>query len=204
MRYADNRGRRAPWMALALALALAGSGALAAEVSALPASKQTVAGRYLDARQAYDLKQKLGGQAFLLDVRTRYEVMYVGTPTLTDANIPYMEHPDGAQWDDKAGRFRMELNSDFGAELARRLQARGLGKDSTVILICRSGDRSARAANLLTQLGYSAVYSVTDGFEGDAAPAGEKQGQRVVNGWKNAGLPWTYKLDKERVYLPKN
>ena len=201
---AGNRGRRPPWLALALALALAGSAALAADVSALPAGKQTVAGRYLDARAAYQLKQKLGDQAFLLDVRTRYEVMYVGTPTLTDANIPYVEHPDGAPWDDKAGRFRVELNSDFGPELARRLQAQGLGKDSTVILICRSGDRSARAANLLTQLGYSAVYSVTDGFEGDAAPAGDKQGQRVVNGWKNAGLPWTYKLDKERFYFPKN
>jgi rhodanese-related sulfurtransferase len=190
-------------LALSLALALAGFGAQASEVSALPASKQTVAGRYLDAREAYKLKQKLGDQAFLLDVRTRYEVMYVGGPTLADANIPYVEHPDDAPWDDKAGRFRLDVNSDFGPELARRLQARGLGKDSTVILICRSGDRSARAANLLTQLGYSAVYSVTDGFEGDAAPAGDKQGQRIVNGWKNAGLPWTYKLDKERVYFPK-
>jgi rhodanese-related sulfurtransferase len=185
---------------MALALALAGPGALAAEVPVV-AAKQTTAGRYLDAREAYKLKQKLGDQAYLLDVRTRYEVMYVGWPTLADANIPYVEHPDDAQWDDKAGRFKLEVNSDFGPELARRLQARGLGKDSAVMLICRSGDRSARAANLLTQLGYSAVYSVTDGFEGDIAPAGDKQGQRIVNGWKNAGLPWTYKLDKTRVYF---
>lgn len=201
MGYTSNKARQALWMTLALALA--GSAALAAELPALPTSKQTSAGRYLDAGQAYQLKQKLGNQAYLLDVRTRYEVMYVGMPTIADANIPYVEHPDDAPWDDKAGRFRLDVNSDFGPELARRLQARGLGKDTPVILICRSGDRSARAANLLTQLGYSAVYSVTDGFEGDAAPAGEKQGQRIVNGWKNAGLPWTYKLNKERAYFPK-
>lgn len=199
MGYRSNKGR----LTLCMALVLGGSGALAAEAPLVPASKQTVAGRYLDAREAYKLKQKLGDQAYLLDVRTRYEVMYVGMPTIADANIPYVEHPDDAAWDDKAGRFKLEVNSDFGPELARRLQARGLGKDTPVILICRSGDRSARAANLLTQLGYSAVYSVTDGFEGDPAPAGDKQGQRIVNGWKNAGLPWTYKLDKERAYFPK-
>lgn len=60
-----------------------------------------------------------------------------------------------------------------------------------------------RAANLLSQLGYLNVYSVVDGFEGDVAATGPKQGQRVVNGWKNADLPWSYKLDKDRMYIPK-
>ena len=72
-----------------------------------------------------------------------------------------------------------------------------------VLLICRSGDRSARAANLLSQLGYAAVYTVVDGFEGDAIASGDKQGQRLINGWKNAGLPWSYNLGKARAYFPK-
>ena len=184
-------------------LTLAHAPAQAFDAATVPASKQTTAGRYLDAREAYALKEKLGAKAFFVDVRTRYEVSYVGMPTLADANIPYVEHPDDAPWDDKAGRFKLEVNSDFGPELARRMAAKALGKDDVVIVMCRSGDRSARAATLLTQLGYSAVYSVVDGFEGDLATSGPKQGQRVVNGWKNADLPWSYKLDKARMTFPK-
>lgn len=194
------------WIIIASAcvtLAVAHNQVQAVEAAAVPASKQTTAGRYLDAREAYALKQKLGAKAFFVDVRTRYEVSYVGMPTVADANIPYVEHPDDAPWDDKAGRFKLEVNSDFGPELARRMAAKGLGKVDVVIVMCRSGDRSARAATLLTQLGYSSVFSVVDGFEGDVATSGPKQGQRVVNGWKNADLPWSYKLDKERMTIPK-
>ncbi len=28
-------------------------------------------------------------------------------------------------------------------------------------------------------------------------------GQRLVNGWKNSGCPWTYKLTPDRMVLPK-
>jgi len=189
--------------ALAAALALSACAhAWAVEAGAVPKNKQTTAGRYLDAREAYAMKRELGPRAYFVDVRTRYEVAYVGLPTVVDANIPYVEHPEDAPWDDKANRFRLDVNSDFGPELARRLQAAGLGKDAPVLLICRSGDRSARAANLLSQLGYTSVYTVVDGFEGDAVASGEKQGQRILNGWKNAGLPWSYDLGKARAYFP--
>ncbi len=40
-----------------------------------------------------------------------------------------------------------------------------------------------------------------DGFEGDTPKDGERKGQRVVNGWKNANFPWGYKLVKEEMYL---
>jgi rhodanese-related sulfurtransferase len=192
------------WIVVTCAFAtLAGTSTqvLAVEAAAVPVSKQTTAGRYLDAREAYALKQKLGAKAYFVDVRTRYEVSYVGMPTIADANIPYVEHPDDAPWDDLAGRFKLEVNSGFGAELARRMAAKGLGKEDVLIVMCRSGDRSARAATLLTQLGYSTVFSVVDGFEGDIAASGPKQGQRVVNGWKNANLPWSYKLDKDRMTI---
>jgi ParB family chromosome partitioning protein len=39
--------------------------------------------------------------------------------------------------------------------------------------------------------------------KGDMAKEGPKAGQRAVNGWKNAGLPWSYKLDKAKMYFPK-
>lgn len=175
----------------------------AVDPAQLPKIKQTKANMYLDATEAYELKQKLGDKAYFVDVRTRYEVVYVGIPTVADVNIPYVEHPEEAPWDDKNSRFKLDVNSDFGPELARRMAEKGLGKDDTVILMCRSGDRSARAANLLTELGYTKVYTVVDGFEGDLAKDGPRAGQRVVNGWKNANLPWSYKLEKAKLYFPK-
>lgn len=189
----------AVWMVLACA----GMNAHALDAAQVPEIKQTRAKLYLDAGEAHALKQKLGDKAYFVDIRTRYEVAYVGMPTMADANIPYVEHPEEAPWDDKAGRFKLDVNSDFAGELARRLSAKGLGKEDTLIVLCRSGDRSARAANLLIQLGYTQVYSVVDGFEGDLVKDGPKQGQRAVNGWKNAGLPWSYKLDKNKLYFPK-
>lgn len=204
MSTASQRARHCILIAAACAaLAVVYGPAQAFDAAAVPVSKQTTAGRYLDAREAYALKQKLGAKALFVDVRTRYEVSYLGMPTVADANIAYVEHPDDAPWDDKAGRFKLDINSDFAAELGRRMAAKGLGKSDVVILMCRSGDRSARAATLLTQLGYANVSSVVDGFEGDVATSGPKQGQRVVNGWKNADLPWSYKLDKERMTMPK-
>ena len=56
-----------------------------------------------------------------------------------------------------------------------------------VAFLCRSGVRSQHAATLATQEGWQAAYNILEGFEGDKNAAG----QRRVNGWQNAGLPWT-------------
>ena len=77
-----------------------------------------------------------------------------------------------------------------------------LAKDAHLIFMCRSGStRSAPAADALYELGYANVYSMVDGFEGGKAKTGQHQGARVVNGWKNSGLPWSYKLNPEKIYL---
>lgn len=178
------------------------SPALAVDASQVPPTKQTKPGLYVDAKEAYALKQQLGDKALFIDIRTRAEVSYTGMATVVDAHVPLFEHPPNAAWDDKAGRFKMEFNNDFESEVARRAAARGLGKNDTVILICRSGDRSTKAVNLLAEGGYTKVYTVIDGFEGDSAKEGPNAGKRVVNGWKNAELPWTYQLDKNKLYLP--
>lgn len=189
-------------LVLALAFGVTPTAVLAIDPARVPASKQTKAGLYLDAREAYELKQRLGEKALFVDIRTRAEISYLGMPSVADAHIPAFEHPPNAAWDDKSSRFKMEANADFEPELARRLAARQLSKSDVVILICRSGDRTTRAVNFLAEQGYSKVYSVIDGFEGDAVAEGPQAGQRVLNGWKNAGLPWTYKLDKNKMYLP--
>ena len=194
-------GRSLAGLLAALALTMASS-ALALDAAQVPQSKQTKPGLYLDAKEAYALKQQLGEQLMFIDIRTRGEVSYTGMATVVDAHVPLLEHPQNAQWDEKAGRFRLEYNNDFDTEVARRMAAKGLGKDATVILMCRSGDRSSKAVNLLAELGYTKVYTVIDGFEGDVAKDGPDAGKRVVNGWKNSGLPWTYRLDKDKLFIP--
>lgn len=202
-----------PTRILSLALVLTSSllvsmtllpSAWAIDAARVPVSKQTKAGLYLDAREAHAMKQQQGSKVLFLDIRTRAEIIYLGMPALVDANVPLVDHPANTPWDEKQARFRTDFNMDFEPEISRRLAAQSLSKQDPVILICRSGDRTSRAVNLLTELGYSRVYSVIDGFEGDVATEGLQAGQRVVNGWKNAGLPWTYKLDKNKMYLPQN
>ena len=56
-----------------------------------------------------------------------------------------------------------------------------------------------RSANRLAEDGDTRVHAVIDGLEGDPSP----EGRRTVNGWKNAGLPWRYRLDKARMYFPR-
>ena len=170
----------------------------------LPDIKRTKLGLYLTPQQAYDMKKANPKGVALFDVRTRAEAMYVGWPGDADALVPFVEHPElMTEWDDKRYMYKLEPNQDFVPELERRLKDMGLGKDATIILICRSGDRSSKAADRLQAAGYGKVYSVAEGVEGDTAKDGAKAGQRVVNGWKNANLPWTYKLDKAKMYFPK-
>jgi len=174
--------------------------AIRGERHEVPPPKRTKVGQYLSATEAAGFLAKPGSKALFLDVRTPAEVMFVGMPTMADANVPYMVEPDFPAWDDAKATLKLESNSDFVSEVRRRLNAKGLGSDSAIVLICRSGDRSAVAANLLAEAGLKNVYSVVDGFEGDLAKDGPKAGQRAVNGWKNAGLPWSYNLDKKKMY----
>ncbi|PKO30915.1 MAG: sulfurtransferase [Betaproteobacteria bacterium HGW-Betaproteobacteria-7] len=172
--------------------------------SKLPEIKATKLGLYLTPQQAYDMKKKEGKGVALFDVRTRAEAMYVGMATDVDALVPFVEHQEiMTDWDDKRTMYKLEPNQDFVPEIERRLKELGLGKDAPVILVCRSGDRSSKAADRLQAAGYTKVYSVTEGFEGDRASDGAKKGQRVVNGWKNIDLPWSYKLDKAKMYFAR-
>jgi rhodanese-related sulfurtransferase len=77
--------------------------------------------------------------------------------------------------------------------------------DDTLMVMCRSGGRSAIAANFLAKAGFKNVYSVIDGMEGDANADSDSvaKGQPLKDGWKNSGCPWTKKLTPDRMVLPK-
>lgn len=187
---------------LAVAGLLCAPLASAAEIdpASLPEGKRFTANNYLSATDASAMKRSGGPAVLLIDVRTQAEVEYVGIADTVDANIPYMLD-DYGQWDDRKARFLSEPNSDFLIRIDEMIGKRGLDKQATVILMCRSGDRSARAADLMLKAGYTRVYSVIDGFEGDLAKEGGNRGKRLVNGWKNADLPWSYQLNKDKMYI---
>ncbi len=174
-------------------LSLSSSVAFAFDADKVPEKKRTTLGLYLGVKEAYDMTQK--EKVLFVDVRTREEVNFLGMPTTADANIPYMEIDPMYTWNDKSQSFKLLPNSEFETLVASRIEAKGLNKNSPIILMCRSGDRSALAANLLAKAGYTKVYSVVDGFEGDMS----KEGLRNVNGWKNSGLPWSYQLAKAKM-----
>lgn len=164
----------------------------------LPKSKQTKLGLYVSAAEAGDMVSKQ--EAILVDIRSRAEVGFLGMPTGA-VHIPYMVMPMMAAYNSEKGAYDLELNPDFPGDFAAYAEAQGLSKDSHIILMCRSGSRSARAADLLADLGYTRVYSMTDGYEGDKVADGPNKGQRLMNGWRNAGLDWSYKITPEQAYL---
>ena len=168
----------------------------------VPDVKRNSAGLYLEAMEVPTFIDASGGTAkvLFLDIRTRAEAMFVGMPATVDALVPFVEVQEiMSDWDTQRGAYKLEPMQDFGPEVLRRLQAKQLSKADTVVLICRSGDRSGRAATRLTEDGFAKVYSVIDGFEGDLSV----DGRRNVNGWRKAGLPWSYKLDRTKMYFAR-
>jgi rhodanese-related sulfurtransferase len=173
--------------------------ALPALADSLPRYKQTTQGLYITAADAYVKKQALGDGVVFIDIRTRAEIAFVGMPTDADANIP-LKHVSLETLNSEKGTFPMTPNPDFIESVDQLVTGMGLEKNQPIMVMCRSGGRSAAAANLLAEQGYTQVYSVVDGFEGDKAMSGPNKGLRVVNGWKNSGAPWTMKLDADKLY----
>lgn len=171
----------------------------AVDASKVPAKKQTTLSLYLSPAEAYDMKKAGGDKVVLIDVRTPEEIQYVGNMEAMDANIPY-QFNDVSDFDAKKKVYASSLNSNFTVAVDELIAKKGLDKNTPIILSCRSGDRSAVAANLLAKAGYTKVYSAVEGFEGDMS----KEGRRAVNGWKNANLPWTYNMDKSKMYFVLN
>lgn len=163
-------------------------------------SRQTSWGLYVDSREAYQMKTgESGAEVLFVDVRDPIEIMFTGFTDVVDVNVPYMTS-NRQKWNDKRNVFAMEVNPAFEAQVAKALADRKLSKDSPVVLMCRSGgERGAPSAKMLEGKGYKQVYVVTDGFEGDTVKDGDKKNWRLVNGWKNSGLPWGYTLNKAKV-----
>jgi len=183
-----------------LAAVLVSGAALAAEAPDDP-KKQTSWGLYLTAAEAYEMKIERGDAVLFVDVREPVEIMFTGFTDVVDVNVPFLL-VNPAKWNPKKPVLAMEPNPDFAPGIPAALEARGLDKATPVILMCRSGGtRGAPSAKALEGLGLDAVYVVVDGFEGSKAKDNPNGPWRTVDGWKNSGLPWSYDLNPDKIYL---
>jgi rhodanese-related sulfurtransferase len=180
---------------------LLGSLALHAAPAPKDPKKQTPWGLYVDSKEAYEMKQKLGDQVLFVDVRDPIEIMFTGFTDVVDVNIPF-KLANRNKWNSKKSVYAMEKNPSFEKGIEAALKARGLNKDAPIMLMCRSGGtRGAPSARQLWGKGYKQVYVVTDGFEGGKIKKGDRKNWRLKNGWKNSGLPWSYRLNREKMYF---
>lgn len=115
-------------------------------------------------------------RSVLIDVRTRPEWMFVGVPDLS--TLGKRAAFQSWQWFPT-----MEIAPDF----VQSLEKSGIGRDQTILFLCRSGARSRAAAIAATRAGFERAFNVNDGFEGP--PDSDRHRGRIA-GWKAAGLPW--------------
>ena len=106
-------------------------------------------------------------KSVLLDVRTKEEWDEIGKP-------------DG----DEIGLKTYFLSSQFQGRVinenfVKEFKNLNIGKDCQILILCGSGNRSQRAAELLTEKGFK-CSNISDGFRGD--------GEEKI-GWKNNQLP---------------
>jgi len=161
----------------------------------VPGEKLTSLGLYVTAQEAYEMWQADPERIKVLDVRTFEEYVLIGHAEMA-ANVP-LAFPT-YKWDAGKGNYSVVINADFIAHVQERFKP-----DDTILVMCRSGGRSAMAVNALAKAGFTQVHNIIDGFEGDKVedPESIYHGKRMRNGWKNAA-PWTYHLDPELVWLP--
>ena len=119
-------------------------------------------------------------RAVLIDVRTIAEWAYVGLPDLSVIG----KRPVLVEWQ---GFPDDRLNTAFVERVIEAIAPLGADRESELFFICRSGQRSLKAAQAMAAAGYTRCRNVADGFEGPL-DANRHRGQAV--GWKAKGLPW--------------
>ena len=136
-------------------------------------AKQRVEDHYLEftgtvlPHEAWALFQ--AGLVEIVDVRTNEERKFVG----------YVKETIHIPW---ATGTALNRNPRFAKELESKV-----GKDKIILLLCRSGKRSAAAANVAFNAGFENIYNIEQGFEGDID---ENEHRGSFNGWRFHNLPW--------------
>jgi rhodanese-related sulfurtransferase len=117
--------------------------------------------------EAWELVE--AGSGTLIDIRSIEERTFVGY-------VPGVAH---VAW---ATGTSLAKNPRFLRELEAKVPKTEVG-----ILLCRSGKRSAAAATAAAKAGWTGVFNVREGFEGDLDA---RQQRGSLGGWRYRGLPW--------------
>ena len=144
--------------------------------------------KYLTSQDAYSLLSA-DPNIFFVDVRDPVEVKLTGHPSMIDAVIPVRAQSN--IFDEELKEWALKDNPDFLMYMEQALATFGKSRHDMIIITCGSGWRSAHAARLLHDAGYTDVWHIPDGYVGE-----EKRGLNLANAWQLEGLPWSY----ETVY----
>lgn len=130
----------------------------------------------LSPKEAWQICQQ-NSRTLLIDVRSSMEYLFVGHP-VGAIHIPWIDEPDWI------------VNPDFVTDI-RKLILGGVTEDNDssvpIILICRSGKRSAEAGLKLMEAGFKNLYNIDEGFEGELD---EQHHRSTTGGWRYHNLPW--------------
>jgi rhodanese-related sulfurtransferase len=171
----------------------------------VPETNKTALRLYVTPQEAYDAWKANPDGTNILDVRTFEEYVFGGHPAMA-RNIPFLfprfEKPAAGEKPAPAPSGKPpgcagEPNRAF-VETAKSFYGRG----DTIFVMCATGGRAAMAVNALAGVGFTKVYNIINGFEGDrVADAGSVHfGKHMRNGWKNLGLPWGYDFDPDLLW----
>jgi rhodanese-related sulfurtransferase len=133
----------------------------------------------ISAQEAYDLMQKDPDYMYL-DVRSKMEFEQ-GHPAKA-INIPIMHYDP---------RMGMYPNNDFVSVVEAAIP-----RDAKIVIGCKSGGRSARACEILTQMGYNNVTNVRSGWVG----AMDNFGRILEPGWSLLQLPTCQNCEPDSTY----
>jgi len=122
--------------------------------------------------EAFQLLQ-LDPRARLVDVRTQAELDWVGKPVVGDGQYAHIE------WVSYPGS---RANQQFVQQLKQIASL-----DTPLLFLCRSAVRTKLAAVAATEAGFTRVFDLLEGFEGDKNGHGHR---KTVSGWCFLGLPW--------------
>jgi len=130
-------------------------------------------------KDAFELMEN-DPQYIYLDVRSVPE-FEAGHPARA-MNIPIMHFAPGAG---------MSPNPDFTTVVDSAIP-----KDAKIVIGCKTGGRSARACEILSQMGYTDVANVRGGFVG----AMDNTGRVTEPGWSMLNLPTCSECNDEARY----
>jgi rhodanese-related sulfurtransferase len=126
---------------------------------------------HLEPKQAFEFL-RMHSNALFVDCRSEMEYLFVGHAV----GALHVAWNDGPDW---------EVNPHFVGQVKKLAGTNHTTRP--IVLICRSGNRSQEAGEALERAGFTQVYNVAHGFEGELD---DQHRRNSLNGWRRDGLPW--------------